>query len=130
MITSLYAGILAVLYMLLSIETIRARRKHRISLGYGPNNEIASIVSAHSNFSSYVFILLFLTFLVETSGQFPSWAIHMIASIFTLGRLLHYAAFRSEQMNFKWRVLGMHLTLWPLVGLGVLNIYCFIASLG
>jgi uncharacterized membrane protein YecN with MAPEG domain len=126
MITSLFAGILGLIYAKLSLDTIAARRAHKISIGVGPNNEIASIVSAHSNFSSYSIYLLFLMYLCESSNAVPTIAIYILGSAFTLGRLLHYSAFKSQKMNFRRRVLGMQLTLWPLIILSLINIWIFI----
>ncbi len=125
--TSLYAGLLAVLYFKLSLDTIKARRRNKISLGVGANNEIVAIVSAHHNFASYVPLLLLLTFFAESSGQVSNAVLHGLAAAFTLGRALHYVAFARPKMDFKLRVVGMHLTLWPLVILAGLNLYGFFA---
>ena len=129
MITCLYAGILAVLYFKLSLDVIRARKSHRISLGDGPNHEIAAVVSAHHNFASYSFFLLLLLALLEFSRLIPLMGLHVLAAAFTLGRVLHYIAFSSSKMNFKLRVIGMHLTLWPLLLLGLLNLYVYFVSM-
>lgn len=128
MITSLYAGILAILFFKLSFDTINARRRHQISVGHGPNNEILEVVSAHANFSAYTVLLLFLVFLAEQSQVVPVIAIHILAGAFTLGRVLHYIAFTRDKMNFKFRILGMQLTLFPLVILGLLNVYIYISK--
>ena len=125
MITSLYAGFLALLLLLISMDTIKARRAHKISLGVGPNNEIATIVSAHANFISYVPILLLLLFFAENSSLISKYLIHALGIAIFLGRLLHFFAFRGTKMNFKRRVLGMHLTLWPLIILGFINIFIY-----
>lgn len=129
MITSFYAGLLAILFFKISIDTIMARRKNKISLGSGPNNEIEGIVSAHANFTSYAIYLLVLTYLIEQSAVFPSYLLHIIAAAFTIGRVLHYLAVSGKKMNFKFRVAGMQLTLWPLLALGIMNIYAFIRSM-
>ena len=126
MITSLYASLLAVLFFRISIDTIKARRSQKISLGTGKNDEIASIVSAHHNFASFVPVLLFMTFLVEHSGRIPDAAIHLVAGAYTAGRYLHYLAFSGEKMNFKQRVLGMQMTLFPLLILAGMNFYIYI----
>lgn len=128
MITSLYAGILACLFFKLSLDTIAARRKHQISLGHGPNNEIAAIVSAHANFAAYVPLLVLLLFSVESAEAIDAMVLHFIGVMAVTGRLLHYLAFRAEKMQFKARVAGMHLTLWPLLILAGLNIWCYFAA--
>jgi len=126
MITSLYASLLALLYFKISFDTVRARRRFKISLGTGENDEILKYVSAHSNFAAYVPILLILTFLLESSQQLPSILIYIIASVFTLGRVLHYLGMTANKMNFKLRVPGMAMTFIPLNLLAVLNLFAFV----
>ena len=128
MITTLYLGLLALLYLYISGAVIMKRRKHQISTGFGPNNEIRDIVSAHANFAAYVPIQLLLIYLLEISGHIPLIAIHIIAAIVLLGRILHFIAFNSKEMNFKYRVYGMQMTLFPLLITGLSAIYVFIKS--
>lgn len=129
MITQLYAGILALILLFISMDTIKARRFHKVSIGLGPNNEIATMASAHSNFISYVPILLLLLFFAESSQLISKYIIHLGGLTISIGRILHYMAFRSPKMNFKWRVIGMKLTLWPLIILGLINIYIYLRTL-
>lgn len=125
MYTHLFAGLLTLLYLLISALTIRARRKNRVSLGYGKNNEIEAIVSAHSNFSSYTPLFLFLLYILELESK-SNLLILILGSGFFLGRLLHFIAFTGPKMNFKLRTVGMILTLTPLAIQAVLLIYFFI----
>lgn len=125
MITSFYAGLLTFMYFGMSLETIKARRTAQVSLGYGKNDRVRSLVSAHSNFSSYVPLFLILFYLVEMGETIPSFVLHPIGMIFTIGRFFHFVAFRGE-MNFKKRKRGMQMTLIPLMILGVMNMATFV----
>lgn len=125
MIIPIYAGILGLLFAKMSLDTIGARRKHQVSLGVGPNREIENFVSAHANFAAYVPVLLILAYLLEISGHIPAVFVHLLCMLFTLGRVLHYAAFCGTHMNFKLRVMGMQLTLWPLIVSSIANIVLF-----
>jgi uncharacterized membrane protein YecN with MAPEG domain len=127
MITSLYAGLLGILFFIISIQVIIGRRSHKISLGPGPNNEIGKLVSAHANFTSYAIFLIVLLGFLEYQELFPEWVIHTFGCLFTLGRILHFKAFASGKMNFPIRKFGMHLTLWPLLLLGILLVYSYFA---
>lgn len=126
MITTLFAGLLGLLYVRISFDVIKARRSQKISLGVGPEGQISALVSAHSNFSSYAVYLLLLLYLLEQSKIIPSVVLYFLATAFTVGRLLHYLAFKSSQMNFKLRVRGMMLTLFPLTVLSLLNVFCYV----
>jgi len=128
MITGLYAAILALLYARISLKVIGARRQNRISLGAGPQGEISAIVSAHANFAAYVPLLLLLTYFLEVGGRMSPYVLHLIAAAYTVGRILHYLAFRGPEMKFRLRVAGMQLTLWPLIVLALLNAYGFFAA--
>ncbi|WP_034719114.1 MAPEG family protein [Bacteriovorax sp. DB6_IX] len=123
MMTFLYASLLGVLYFLISLETINARRRNQISLGVGDNRQIEQIVSAHSNFSAYTPILLILLFGLENSEQVSPYIVHLFGLLIFFGRIFHYRAFRKEKMNFKYRVLGMRLTLWSLLVMSLVNIW-------
>lgn len=115
MITLFFAGLLSLIFFAISIDTIKARRKHQISLGYGPHNEIEQIVSAHANFVAYVPLFLILNYGIESSKVIPTSLQITLLTVFFLGRLFHYLAFRGSKMNFPFRIWGMHMTLWPLL---------------
>ena len=125
MITSLYVGILGLIYFKISLDTIKGRRSSKISLGAGENNQILHLVSAHNNFSSYAPLFIICLFLLESQG-FNSMVLHLISIGFVVGRLLHYLSMKDKEMDFKLRVLGMQLTLWPLIIFFVLNISLYV----
>lgn len=129
MITSLYIGILALLYLYISWAVIKQRRKHQISTGFGPNNEIRDIVSAHANFAAYVPIQLILLYCLDSSTYIPAIFIHILGIVIVLGRYLHFLAFSGDKMNFKYRIYGMQMTLFPLLIMGIAAIYIYIRSI-
>ena len=102
MFTNLYIGLLTLLYFKISLETINARRSNKISVGAGDNNEIAGIVSAHSNFNSYVPIFIVLLYLYETSDIAASVIIHALGLSVLAGRYLHYIGIKDQKaQNFR-----------------------------
>lgn len=125
MITSLYAALLALIFASISLETIKGRKRNKISLGVGNSNEILNLVSAHSNFSAYVPMILIMMALAENSDVVPNYGLHVIGSLVIIGRICHYIAFRGT-MNFKLRVIGMQLTIWPILILATINFLSFI----
>ncbi len=122
---AIYAGILGILLFKISLETIKARKTHRISLGTGDNAQIQAIVSAHSNFVAYTPLFLILLYSIERYKGYPSLLFHTLGCLFILGRLLHYKSFTKEKMDFKNRVRGMKLTLLPILILSFSNIVMF-----
>lgn len=126
MVTSMFAAVLTLLFVVMTFRVIKGRRKNKISLGYGPNNEIIELVSAHSNFSNYTFLFLILMHLAESSGFISIYIFLIIGIIFMYARVIHFEAMISEKMNFKSRVRGMQLTIISLIVLAVLNFYTFL----
>jgi len=128
MVTSLFAALLGILYFNISLTTIKGRRSQKVSLGSGENNEILHLVSAHSNFSSYVPIFLILFYLLEQT-TLPSFILYILGGIFTLGRILHFISLKNKEKTFTKRVMGMRLTLMPLMICSLLNLFYYIKGL-
>jgi len=127
MITGLYSGLLGLLYFKLSLDTIMARKTFKVPLGSGPNNEIAYLVSAHSNFASYVPLLLFMLYLAELNRN-SAFLLHALGMTFLLGRIIHYQTMKDGEKSFKFRKTGMMLTLWPLIILSCISIWDFLKT--
>ncbi len=128
MITSLYAALLACLFFRFTMMIIRKRKKLQISLGLGENNELLGVVSAYNNFTQYVPIFLILFFLADLSNIYHWLILHLLGLAFCLGRGLHFYAIK-DKMNFKNRVLGMKLTIWPILILMALNIFSYLNNI-
>ena len=67
-VTPIYATILGLLFIALSVRTIRMRRKHRVAVGDGNNSELRRAMRVHANFAEYVPLALLLIFFVELDG--------------------------------------------------------------
>ena len=55
-ITGLYAGLLAILLVVLSFNVIRFRLKHRVGTGHGDVSELDKAIRIHGNFVMDVFL--------------------------------------------------------------------------
>jgi len=121
MSTSLYAGILGLIYLKITFDTIMIRRTKKVSLGSGKSNEILHMTSAHNNFSNYAPFFLILFYLAEMRG-FSQITLHIIAMFFILGRLFHYYYMKYQEKSFTKRQIGMIFTLIPIALLSIINI--------
>ncbi|QUJ69953.1 MAPEG family protein (plasmid) [Photobacterium sp. GJ3] len=121
MTTSFFASVLALWLCWLSFQVIKARRRHQIGYGDGEGKakDLQLACSAQSNAVNYIPIMLVLMFLLEEHGG-ASWLIMLIGLVFTAGRIIHGRGILADSL--KGRVLGMQLTLWPLIGMAVLNL--------
>lgn len=67
-ITALTAGALAILLVLLALNTIRLRMKYSAAFGDGGHQDLVSSIRAHGNLSEYMPIGITLIGLLEASG--------------------------------------------------------------
>lgn len=122
MITGIYAALAAFLIVALARNVIGLRRRHKVALGDGGNQDLLAAIRAHANAIEYLPIGLLLLLLLELS-QSPVWLIHLLGSVFIIGRLIH--ANGVSKANISQRIIGMQLTIWLLIIMAVLNLLAF-----
>ncbi len=114
-----YAALLAMVFVLLSVRTIRLRRRHRTALGDGGHGMLQKAMRAHANFAEYVPLALLLIWFVERGGRTP-FMVHVLGITLIAGRLLHAWGISQAQENFRFRVAGMVLTFATLLTAAVI----------
>lgn len=119
MITSIYASLLALLIVRLSVAVIKLRRKNRVSVGDGGNEALQLAIRAHANAVEYIPIALMLLLTLELNGA-PKILIHILGVTLLIGRILHAMGLPAKDL--RRRVLGMQITIYLLIGLAILNI--------
>ncbi len=113
-ILPLYAALLALLFVYLSIQTIRVRHRFSIALGHADNPLMLRAMRVHANFSEYVPFALLLIFLVETSTAQPL-LVHALGITLVVGRLSHAFGVSREPEKLLFRIFGMALTFTVIV---------------
>lgn len=108
-ITSIYAALLALLFVGLSVRTVLLRRSLKIAIGDGGDKTMLRAIRVHSNFAEYVPFGLLLLYLAEIQGA-PSAAVHGVGLCLTIGRLSHAYGVSQENRHFQYRVRGMYMT--------------------
>lgn len=119
MVTALYASLLAILMIWLSIQVIKQRRSNQVAYADGGVEGLQIARSAHGNAVDYIPITIILMALVEYNGAPVLW-VHAMGIAFLIGRVLHSQGILTQW--FKGRVLGMQLTLLVMVALIVSNL--------
>lgn len=112
-VTPIYAGILGLLFMVLSLRVIGRRRALDVSLGDGGDRILLRRRRAHANFAEYVPIVLLLMTLAELRSS-SIWLLHGVGLCLLLGRILHALGVSSEPEWLALRGAGMILTLTAL----------------
>lgn len=121
-ITAVYASLLALLFMVLSVRVIGRRRVVRIGLGEGGDATLLRRVRVHANFAEYVPLCLILIGLAE-SLRTPALLLHGLGSLLLAARLSHAYGVSRQPETFAWRVAGVMGTLtvlvWPRVSASI-----------
>ena len=96
-VTPLYAAILAVWFVILSLRVLQRRRAARVSLGDGGDMLLQRTIRGQANFAEYVPLALVLLLVIELS-RFSLYVVHALGIALVIARLLHgYAmGFRAE----------------------------------
>jgi len=108
-ITSVYASLLILLFVGLSVRTIRLRRRLRIAIGDQGNQEMARAMRVHANFAEYVPISLLGILLVELQGG-EDLLVHFLGVLLLTGRVVHAFGVSRSSENYRYRVFGMAMT--------------------
>ena len=116
-IVPVYAAVLGILFLALTIAVIRNRYRLKVSLG-GGDERMNRIIRGHGNFAEYVPMSLLLLAFAEIGGT-EALAIHLGGLALLCGRLLHGYALALTPRNLPARRYGMILTLASIVvGIG------------
>lgn len=120
MVTTLYAGILALLYVALSLYVIKGRFKYRVSLGNGGEEDLESRIRAHGNFVEYIPFVLILMILSEFEGM-SEILLHILGLTLIIGRIFHINEFCKFLPIPYGRPIGMVLTFLVVI---ITALYC------
>ncbi|OLP18418.1 hypothetical protein BST81_10660 [Leptolyngbya sp. 'hensonii'] len=119
MISSLYASLLALLIVWLSLRVIKLRQTKKVSLGDGGESELQVAIRAQGNATEYIPISLILLLLLELNKAHGA-LIHAGGIAILAGRFLHARGLLTE--SSRYRVLGMQVTIFTLIGLASANL--------
>ena len=108
---ALYAGINALLLIVMAARVIRLRNAHSLSLGDGDgaHPDMTRAMRAHGNAAETMPLALILIVIAALAGA-PAVAIHALGVTLTAGRALHFACFLRPDLPLSLRVPGMALT--------------------
>lgn len=118
-VTPLYAALLVLLFVYLSLRVTRLRRHEQVPLGDGGSELLRRAVRVQANFVEYVPIALVVLFFVETA-HYPHWVVHVLGASLVAGRLVHAWGVSREEIHYRHRIWGMRLTIGMLIAGAVL----------
>ncbi len=108
-VTPLYAALLGLMFIGLSLRTISLRRRFRVAIGDGRNPLLQRAMRVNANFAEYVPLALLLNYFVELQDG-PRLHVHLLGITLVCGRLLHAWGVSQASENFHYRTAGIMLT--------------------
>lgn len=121
-VTTVYASLLALVFLVLSVRVVDGRRRFGVNLGDGDNPAMQRRIRAHANFGEYVPLLLILLAVLE-AAQLPAWLLHGFGATLLLARLLHGYALAFTEHWAPGRFLGTLLSFLLLAAMALAGLY-------
>ncbi|MFP4043510.1 MAG: MAPEG family protein [Rhodosalinus sp.] len=121
-ITPIYAGLLGLLFVALSLWVVVRRVRAGAASGDAGDPALSDAIRAHANFAEYVPLGLILMALAEAQGM-PAVALHLYGGALLLARTMHAAGMARRPNVPPLRGGGWLLTVVALLAgaLGVLG---------
>lgn len=123
-VTALYAGLLALLFVILSVRIPPLRYKAKAGIGDGGDPTLARAVRVHANFAEHVPLALIVMALAEANGLGP-WT-HLLGAPLIVGRIAHAQGLGRSTGPSALRAVGMG-TAWSVIAIG--GLICLAQSL-
>lgn len=120
-VTPLYAAVLGLMFVALSVRTLRLRRQLRIAVGDKGDQQMLRSMRVHANFAEYVPLSLLLIYMFEARSG-TTVLIHALCVCLIVGRFSHAYGVSRVAEDYRYRVFGMSMTFTALAGaaLGIL----------
>src|SRR5436190_20913456 len=107
--TAIYAGILALLSIVLANRAGMTRARLQIPLGDGGNSDLIAKIRRHANFVEYVPLIVVMMAMIEINGA-HKWWLHVFGVTIVVARIIHPLGISAEQMSSPWRTIGSMMT--------------------
>ncbi len=124
-ITALYAGLLALLMLVLALRVIRLRWKLRVGFGDGGDKAMSRAIRVHGNATEHVPIALVLLLVAELNHASPM-LLHGCGIVLVVARVLH-AMGLGRSAGASWgRMAGTIGTVGVVVALAAVDIAAYL----
>ena len=104
-ITPIYAALLGLVLLVLSVRVVTAVRAKGVSIGDGGSPDHLALIRSQGNFVEYVPMILILIGFAEAGGASDTW-IHGLGGVLLLARILHPIGMSPEPKPNVFRFAG------------------------
>ena len=122
-ITAIFAALLALMLVGISVRITALRAKKKISFSDGGDAELGAAIRVQGNFIEYVPLALALMGVIEWTGAAPG-LVYAFGAVLLVARITH--AFGLYSGVFKARVIGTS-TTWLLLAAGAIAVLVRVA---
>lgn len=126
-ITVLWAAILGLLSLALSMLVVRARVTESVIFGDGANVVMQQRIRVHGNFVEYVPLALLLLLVLELNSA-SVWVLNVLGGSLVVARLLHAFGLSTSTGTTPGRFVGTVLTWLVILAESVLLLYAHLSS--
>ena len=112
-VTAIFAG---VLILLLTIAVVKIRRRDGVVLGDNDDRVLAKVIRGHANAIEQLPVALIMMGLAEMQ-EAPVVLLTLCAVTLMIGRAAHAVYFAVHGTHWRFRMIGMLLTMIAQVGL-------------
>jgi uncharacterized protein len=127
-VTALYAGLYALLLLVLAAGVSRLRGRLKVGLGDGGHAPLTRAIRAHGNAVEWGLPLLLLMLVAELNHASHLF-LHVCGIVFLLARVAHAVGLSSHGGESKGRVVGTAVSWLVLTVLALWNIGAFLRTL-
>jgi len=125
MITGLYAGLLGIIYVVLTFNVIAHRFKFGVGVGDGNNDTLTRAIRVHANFAEFVPFILILMAICEINGLSELY-LHILGGSLVILRVLHAIGLtRSAGTSFE-RFTGTVGTILILLATAIIAVISYL----
>ena len=127
-VSALYAGLLALLLLVLAARVSLLRSKLNVGMGHGNNAPLARAIRVHGNAVEWILPMLSLLLIAEIDGASRGF-LHFCGALFVVGRIAHAVGLSRTSKGSSGRFWGTAASWLVIVALAVWNVGAFLRVL-
>ena len=117
-VIAIYAGFLGLIFIWLSGEIVKIRKRDNVIIGDGGNIALIRRMRGQMNFVECVPLILILAIVMAVMGA-PYWLFHVGGIALVVARVCHGLYFTRDKAPYWQRAVGAVVTLCVLAGCAV-----------